>query len=223
MYTDYPEWTLSVPCGGFGISPSWGQSDFSFESWFPISKTRELNGGRGSSPPPPYMRQRGQKGRRWSLLWSSSSGRRQGPGLGCTVSPTFLMVFTLSVPGSLAVSVADMTAPVVGSSGGVYALVSAHLANIVMVSSPCSLLICPVSPLPSLGLDVIALSARELSGAPCPAGAWFIAASFSASPFQLRPSQMYSCFLQPYLACTCACLPTLPVPSKMVQIRPLVS
>ncbi|XP_075034186.1 rhomboid-related protein 3 isoform X2 [Mixophyes fleayi] len=34
--------------------------------------------------------------------------------------------------GSLAVSVADMTAPVVGSSGGVYAIVSAHLANIVM-------------------------------------------------------------------------------------------
>uniref|UniRef100_A0A3B4EKF2 Rhomboid-related protein 3 n=1 Tax=Pygocentrus nattereri TaxID=42514 RepID=A0A3B4EKF2_PYGNA len=34
--------------------------------------------------------------------------------------------------GSLAVSVADMTAPVVGSSGGVYALVSAHLANVVM-------------------------------------------------------------------------------------------
>ncbi|KAG9350451.1 hypothetical protein JZ751_026814 [Albula glossodonta] len=37
--------------------------------------------------------------------------------------------------GSLAVSVADMTAPVVGSSGGVYALVSAHLANVVMVMS----------------------------------------------------------------------------------------
>lgn len=36
--------------------------------------------------------------------------------------------------GSLAVSVTDMTAPVVGSSGGVYALVSAHLANVVMVS-----------------------------------------------------------------------------------------
>lgn len=35
--------------------------------------------------------------------------------------------------GSLAVSVTDMTAPVVGSSGGVYALVSAHLANVVMV------------------------------------------------------------------------------------------
>uniref|UniRef100_A0A4W4ENB3 Rhomboid-related protein 3 n=1 Tax=Electrophorus electricus TaxID=8005 RepID=A0A4W4ENB3_ELEEL len=34
--------------------------------------------------------------------------------------------------GSLAVSVADMTAPVIGSSGGVYALVSAHLANVVM-------------------------------------------------------------------------------------------
>lgn len=30
-------------------------------------------------------------------------------------------------------SVTDMTAPVVGSSGGVYALVSAHLANVVMV------------------------------------------------------------------------------------------
>lgn len=38
------------------------------------------------------------------------------------------------VTGSLAVSVTDMTAPVVGSSGGVYALVSAHLANVVMVS-----------------------------------------------------------------------------------------
>ncbi|XP_039199560.1 rhomboid-related protein 3-like isoform X3 [Crotalus tigris] len=38
------------------------------------------------------------------------------------------------VAGSLAVSIADMTAPVVGSSGGVYALISAHLANIVMVS-----------------------------------------------------------------------------------------
>lgn len=32
-------------------------------------------------------------------------------------------------------SVTDMTAPVVGSSGGVYALVSAHLANVVMVGS----------------------------------------------------------------------------------------
>ncbi|XP_058259170.1 rhomboid-related protein 3 isoform X2 [Hemibagrus wyckioides] len=34
--------------------------------------------------------------------------------------------------GSLVVSVIDMAAPVVGSSGGVYALVSAHLANVVM-------------------------------------------------------------------------------------------
>ncbi|XP_078385179.1 rhomboid-related protein 3 isoform X1 [Cetorhinus maximus] len=34
--------------------------------------------------------------------------------------------------GSLTASVADMTAPVAGSSGGVYALVSAHLANVVM-------------------------------------------------------------------------------------------
>ncbi|XP_067353498.1 rhomboid-related protein 3 isoform X4 [Channa argus] len=37
--------------------------------------------------------------------------------------------------GSLTVSVTDMMAPVVGSSGGVYALVSAHLANVVMM--PC--------------------------------------------------------------------------------------
>lgn len=46
-----------------------------------------------------------------------------------------------------------MTAPVVGSSGGVYALVSAHLANIVMVSTP---LLWPfsASPLLSLGLGV---------------------------------------------------------------------
>lgn len=45
-----------------------------------------------------------------------------------------LKVFFCVSAGSLAVSVTDMTAPVVGSSGGVYALVSAHLANVVMVS-----------------------------------------------------------------------------------------
>ncbi|XP_051888975.1 rhomboid-related protein 3 [Pristis pectinata] len=39
---------------------------------------------------------------------------------------------TGALAGSLAASVADMTAPVAGSSGGVYALISAHLANIVM-------------------------------------------------------------------------------------------
>ncbi|XP_048465478.1 rhomboid-related protein 1 isoform X2 [Rhincodon typus] len=36
------------------------------------------------------------------------------------------------VAGSLTVSVTDMRAPVVGASGGVYALCSAHLANVVM-------------------------------------------------------------------------------------------
>ena len=42
-----------------------------------------------------------------------------------------------------------MTAPVVGSSGGVYALVSAHLANIVMVSTPVpEVLSWPTPPLP---------------------------------------------------------------------------
>lgn len=40
--------------------------------------------------------------------------------------------------GSLTVSVTDMRAPVVGGSGGVYALCSAHLANVVMVTG------CPV-------------------------------------------------------------------------------
>ncbi|XP_032900540.1 rhomboid-related protein 3 isoform X2 [Amblyraja radiata] len=39
---------------------------------------------------------------------------------------------TGALAGSLATSVADMTAPAFGSSGGVYALVSAHLANVVM-------------------------------------------------------------------------------------------
>ncbi|XP_021068359.1 rhomboid-related protein 3 [Mus pahari] len=47
------------------------------------------------------------------------------------------------VAGSLAVSVADMTAPVVGSSGGVYALVSAHLANIVMLFLKTPSNLCP--------------------------------------------------------------------------------
>ncbi|MGH0165371.1 UNVERIFIED_CONTAM: hypothetical protein FKN15_048730 [Acipenser sinensis] len=40
-----------------------------------------------------------------------------------------LAVFPL---GSLTVSITDMRAPVVGGSGGVYALCSAHLANVVM-------------------------------------------------------------------------------------------
>lgn len=39
------------------------------------------------------------------------------------------------VAGSLTVSITDMRAPLVGGSGGVYALCSAHLANVVMVSS----------------------------------------------------------------------------------------
>ena len=43
---------------------------------------------------------------------------------------------SLSVPaGSLTVSITDMRAPVVGGSGGVYALCSAHLANVVMVTA----------------------------------------------------------------------------------------
>lgn len=41
--------------------------------------------------------------------------------------------------GSLTVSITDMRAPVVGGSGGVYALCSAHLANVVMVRTVNSL------------------------------------------------------------------------------------
>ncbi|KAL8175042.1 UNVERIFIED_CONTAM: Rhomboid- protein 1 [Gekko kuhli] len=40
--------------------------------------------------------------------------------------------FLPSPPGSLTVSITDMRAPLVGGSGGVYALCSAHLANVVM-------------------------------------------------------------------------------------------
>ncbi len=59
-----------------------------------------------------------------------SSGQKQ-------VSLSSSLSFIIITTGSLAVSVTDMTAPVVGSSGGVYALVSAHLANVVMVSFLC--------------------------------------------------------------------------------------
>jgi hypothetical protein len=132
----------------FGISPSWSQSGLSFESWFPIIKMRNLNTGLShhtqifwtvQRKPQGSMVSKGEEMEPAAAELLCSRGGRRGSGLGCTASPTLLMVFTLSVPGSLAVSVADMTAPVVGSSGGVYALVSAHLANIVMVSSPCSL------------------------------------------------------------------------------------
>ncbi|XP_030625403.1 rhomboid-related protein 1 isoform X3 [Chanos chanos] len=43
-----------------------------------------------------------------------------------------LLYMTGVVAGSLTVSITDMRAPVVGGSGGVYALCSAHLANVVM-------------------------------------------------------------------------------------------
>ncbi|OBS82689.1 hypothetical protein A6R68_23332 [Neotoma lepida] len=55
--------------------------------------------------------------------------------------------------GSLTVSITDMRAPVVGGSGGVYALCSAHLANVVMVMG-----------LPfwgELGWDAVSIQAAE--------------------------------------------------------------
>lgn len=84
----------------------------------------------------------------WSLSPWAAAAQRLGLGVG---SDSSILEFSisLSAPGSLAVSVADMTAPVVGSSGGVYALVSAHLANIVMVSTPVpEILSWPTQPLP---------------------------------------------------------------------------
>lgn len=53
-----------------------------------------------------------------------------------SLTPILLIYFSLSVcAGSLTVSITDMRAPVVGGSGGVYALCSAHLANVVMVTA----------------------------------------------------------------------------------------
>lgn len=53
-----------------------------------------------------------------------------------SLTPTLLIYFSVSVcAGSLTVSITDMRAPVVGGSGGVYALCSAHLANVVMVTA----------------------------------------------------------------------------------------
>ena len=45
-------------------------------------------------------------------------------------------LFSISVPsaGSLGTSVFDMNAVLVGASGGVYALLAAHVANILLVS-----------------------------------------------------------------------------------------
>lgn len=67
-------------------------------------------------------------------------------------------------------SVADMTAPVVGSSGGVYALVSAHLANIVMVSTSCPSMPFVGSPQLSLGpgTNGLELGFGSSSASPCP-------------------------------------------------------
>lgn len=65
-------------------------------------------------------------------------------------------------------SVADMTAPVVGSSGGVYALVSAHLANIVMVSTSCPSMSFLASPLLSLspGINLLELGFSSFHSLP---------------------------------------------------------
>lgn len=55
------------------------------------------------------------------------------PSLPRSLLPSLPLSLHLSA-GSLTVSITDMRAPVVGGSGGVYALCSAHLANVVMVT-----------------------------------------------------------------------------------------
>lgn len=73
--------------------------------------------------------------------------------------------------GSLTVSITDMRAPLVGGSGGVYALCSAHLANVVMVTGlplwgggkgPAGCASQPVClPPPELGWDAVSVQAAE--------------------------------------------------------------
>lgn len=73
--------------------------------------------------------------------------------------------------GSLTVSITDMRAPLVGGSGGVYALCSAHLANVVMVmglpfwgggKGPTGHASQPVCLPPSeLGWDAVSIQAAE--------------------------------------------------------------
>ena len=50
------------------------------------------------------------------------------------ISPKHVILVSTVVAGSLGTSVFDMKAFLVGASGGVYALLSAHLANILLVS-----------------------------------------------------------------------------------------
>uniref|UniRef100_A0A8C3YNH5 rhomboid protease n=1 Tax=Catagonus wagneri TaxID=51154 RepID=A0A8C3YNH5_9CETA len=78
--------------------------------------------------------------------------------------------------GSLTVSITDMRAPVVGGSGGVYALCSAHLANVVMVTGRlrgwgrggplACLTAAPVHAPSELGWDAVSLQAAEDGAGP---------------------------------------------------------
>lgn len=76
----------------------------------------------------------------WQVCWQVSRALwREGPLPTSPGEPRASCAFTSPLPlptGSLTVSITDMRAPVVGGSGGVYALCSAHLANVVMVMGP---------------------------------------------------------------------------------------
>lgn len=109
----------------------------------------------------------------WQVCWQVRQAHwREGP---LPTSPGKLRAscaFTsLPLPtGSLTVSITDMRAPVVGGSGGVYALCSAHLANVVMVmglpfrgggKGPTGHASQPVCLPPELGWDAVSIQAAE--------------------------------------------------------------
>lgn len=72
---------------------------------------------------------------RISLLYLAGvlAGEAGAQPLATSLKRLILTALPLLHTGSLTVSITDMRAPVVGGSGGVYALCSAHLANVVMV------------------------------------------------------------------------------------------
>lgn len=96
--------------------------------------------GDGARHPAHQLPLPGRRPRRWA---SARAGpqcprcpqcprSRQGWGWGGVAEPP---PTRRCAAGSLTVSITDMRAPLVGGSGGVYALCSAHLANVVMVSA----------------------------------------------------------------------------------------
>lgn len=61
-----------------------------------------------------------------------------------SVPDNLVYVVLYYVAGSLGTSVFDMKAYLVGASGGVYSLLAAHLANIMLVCSLCNKFTSPI-------------------------------------------------------------------------------